>query len=179
MTGSSMSSRLKTTAVVTGDDDASYHIGGISLEYDMVTLPELARIIDNQYKALADVNLGEFLTSTYSLWLDLRTSDDDRLHGSGRRIENASEGITIQITKKAEAAGALNIYLFVVMDAQLKFEDGRFVSAAYKPLAADDPIGDDMRTVGMWKNSFHLRSARRPLPGVLSIHRGPVPDRTV
>ena len=80
--------------------------------------------------ALADVNLGEFLTSKYSLWLDLRTSDDDRLHG-GRRIENVSEGITIQITEKAEAAGALNIYLFVVMDAQLNSEDGRFVSAAY------------------------------------------------
>ena len=60
--------------------------------------------------ALADVNLEEFLTSKYSLWLDLRTSDDDRLHGSGRRIENASEGITIQITKKAEAASASNIY---------------------------------------------------------------------
>ena len=81
--------------------------------------------------ALADVNLGEFLTSKYSLWLDLRTSDDDCLHGSGRRIENASEGITIQITKKAEATGALNIYLFVVMDAQLNTEDGRFLSAAY------------------------------------------------
>ena len=38
--------------------------------------------------ALADVNLGAFLTSKYSLWLDLRTSDDDSLHGSGRRIEN-------------------------------------------------------------------------------------------
>ena len=34
----------------TGDVDASYHIGGISLEYDMVTLPEVARMIDNQYK---------------------------------------------------------------------------------------------------------------------------------
>ena len=81
--------------------------------------------------ALADVNLGQFLTSKYSLWLDLRTSDDDSFHGSGRRIENASEGITIQITKKAEATGALNIYLFVVMDTQLNIEDGRFVSAAY------------------------------------------------
>ena len=227
-----------------GDANASYHIGGISLEYDMVTLPELARMIDNQYKgrlailydrvlrhrkmimdksntllnislnvparsmkgilmlfenvaaqqpfarnteafyipqitkvevtiegipnqlysqgmrayqmwdeakryfapdskrypdvgtvgkelALADANLGEFLISKYSLWLDLRTSDDDSLHGSGRRIENASEGITIHVTKKAEATGALNIYLFVVMDAQLNIEDGRFVSAAY------------------------------------------------
>ena len=34
----------------TGDVDASYHIGGISLEYDIVTLPELARMINNQYK---------------------------------------------------------------------------------------------------------------------------------
>ena len=33
-----------------GDANASYHIGGISLEYEMVTLPELARMIDNQYK---------------------------------------------------------------------------------------------------------------------------------
>ena len=80
---------------------------------------------------LADVNLEESLTSKYSLWLDLSTSDDDSLHGSGRRIENASEGITIQITKKAEATGALNIYLPVVMDAQLNIEDGWFVSAAY------------------------------------------------
>ena len=80
---------------------------------------------------MADANLGEFLTRKYPLWLDLRTSDDDRLHGSGRRKENASEGITIQITKKAEAAGALNISLFVVKDAQLNIEDGRFVSAAY------------------------------------------------
>ena len=33
--------------------------------------------------ALADVNLGEFLTCKYSLWLELRTSDDAPFHGSG------------------------------------------------------------------------------------------------
>ena len=81
--------------------------------------------------ALADVSLGEYLTSKYCLWLDLRSSDDDQLHGNGRRVENASEGITIQITKKAESAGALNIYLYVVMDAQLNLEDGRIVSVLY------------------------------------------------
>ena len=58
---------------------------------------------------VADVNLRDFLTSKYSLWLDLRTSDEFRLHSSGRRIQNASEGITIQITNKAETAGVLNI----------------------------------------------------------------------
>ena len=81
--------------------------------------------------ALADVSLGEFLTSKHCLWLDLRMNDDNQLHGSGRRVENASEGITIQITKTAETAGTLNIYLYVIMDAQLNIEDGRFVSALY------------------------------------------------
>ena len=81
--------------------------------------------------ALADVSLSEYLTSKYSLWLDLRSTDDDQLHGTGRRVENASEGVTIQITKTAEAAGVLNIYLYVIMDAQLNIENGRFVSALY------------------------------------------------
>ena len=80
---------------------------------------------------LGDVSLGEFLTTKYALWLDLRTTDDDQLHGTGRGIENASEGVTMQIMKKAEAAGALNIYLYVIMDAQLNIEDGRFVSALF------------------------------------------------
>ena len=31
---------------------------------------------------------------------------------------------------------------------------------------------------GCGENSFHLGSARRPLPGVLSTHRGPVPNGT-
>ena len=32
---------------------------------------------------LTDVNLGEFLTSKFSLWFDLRTRDDNSLHCSG------------------------------------------------------------------------------------------------
>ena len=80
---------------------------------------------------LSDVSIGEYLTNKYALWLDLRTTDDNSLHGSGRRIENASEGITIQIAKTAEAAGAINIYLFVIQDAQLNIETGRFVTALY------------------------------------------------
>ena len=81
--------------------------------------------------ALADVSLPEHLTTKYALWLDLRSSDDDQLHGTGRRIENASEGVTLQITKKPEAAGVLDVYVFLIMDAQLNLEDGRITSILY------------------------------------------------
>jgi hypothetical protein len=80
---------------------------------------------------LADVSLPEYLTTKYGLWLDLRSTDDPTLHGSGRKIENASEGVTLQLTKTVETAGALNIYLYVIMDAQLNLEGGRFVTDLY------------------------------------------------
>ena len=46
--------------------------------------------------------------------------DENKLHRTGRRIENVSEGITLQIEKKAETAGGPNAYIYLIMDAQLK-----------------------------------------------------------
>ena len=80
---------------------------------------------------LYDLSVGDYLTNNYALWLDFRTIDDNALHGTGRRIENASEGITLQIEKKAEAAGKLNAYIYLIMDAQLNIQDGQFVSVLY------------------------------------------------
>ena len=58
---------------------------------------------------LYNLSLGEYLVNRYALWLDFRTIDENELYGTGRCIENASEGITLQIGKKAESpAGALN-----------------------------------------------------------------------
>lgn len=80
---------------------------------------------------LSYTTLEKYLTTNYALWLDLRSTDDNTLHGSGRRIENASEGITIQITKTAGANDTINVYLFVIQDAQINFEDGRFKEVNY------------------------------------------------
>ena len=80
---------------------------------------------------LYDLSLWEYLVNKYGLWLDFRTIDENELHGTGRRIENASEGITLQIEKKEESAGALNAYIYLIMDAQLNIQNGTYVSAVY------------------------------------------------
>ena len=80
---------------------------------------------------LYDLSLGEYLVNKYALWLDFRTIDENKLHGTGRRIENASEGITLQIEKKAESAGALNAYIYLIMDAQLNIQNATYISAVY------------------------------------------------
>ena len=83
---------------------------------------------------LHNVNIASYYTDKYALWLDFRTIDDNRLHGSGRRLENTSEGIRLQITKKAESAGKLSCYLYflyIFQDAQINISDSQFLNVVY------------------------------------------------
>ena len=80
---------------------------------------------------LHDLNVADYLTGKYALWLDFRTIDENTLHGTGRRIENVSEGITLQLEKKAEANEKINAYIYLIMDAQLNIQNGEFVSVLY------------------------------------------------
>ena len=40
----------------------------------------------------SDTNIKEYLTKRFALWLDLRNTDDNTLHGSGRGIEMLVRG---------------------------------------------------------------------------------------
>ena len=63
---------------------------------------------------LHNVNIALYYTDKYALWLDFRTIDDNnRLHSSGRKLENTSEGIRLRMTKKTGSAGKLSCYLYI------------------------------------------------------------------
>ena len=80
---------------------------------------------------LHSVNITSFYTDKYALWLDFRTKDDNRLHGSGRQLENTSEGICLQITKEAGSAGKLSCYLYIFQDIQINISDAQFLNVVY------------------------------------------------
>ena len=80
---------------------------------------------------LHDVSVGEYLVDKYALWLNFRTIDENEQHGMGRQIGNTSGGINIQVEKKAETAGVLKAYIYLIMDAQLNIQNGTYVSAVY------------------------------------------------
>ena len=59
---------------------------------------------------------GEFLTTKFGLWIDVRSSNDKQLHGSGRTVER--RGILLQIERTADASdGDLICYVFSLEDA--------------------------------------------------------------
>ena len=80
---------------------------------------------------LSSTDISTYFRSRYALWLDFRSSDDRKLHGSGRRVENASDGVTLQLDKNAQTAGPLNCYVYLLMDAQLNIGDGRLISSVF------------------------------------------------
>ena len=80
---------------------------------------------------LSDVSLGNYLTTKYALWIDMRSTDDNSLHGTGRKIEGTSQSIQIEIDKVVETAGALDAHIFYVSDAKIIFEGGRLKNVVF------------------------------------------------
>ena len=80
---------------------------------------------------LHDTRLDQYLTNRYALWLDFRTIPTNALHGSGRRIDSGTEGITLQIDRDPKGSGDITVYMYVVMDAQLNIENGRLKDLVY------------------------------------------------
>ena len=58
---------------------------------------------------------SEFLTTKFGLWIDVRSSNDNQFHGSGRTVERS--GILLQIERAADASdGDLVCYVFSLED---------------------------------------------------------------
>ena len=89
-------------------------------------------VVDEVSKELQlhEVELGDYLTDHYALWIDFRTIEENKLHGSGKHISTA-EGISLQIVKEQEPEGDLFAYIYTVFDAQLNIENGRLSSVVY------------------------------------------------
>ena len=79
----------------------------------------------------SSTDMSTYFRNWYALWPDFRSSDDQKLHGSGRRLENTSEGVTLQLDKTAERAGPLNCYVYRVIDAQLSIGSGQLISVIF------------------------------------------------
>jgi len=66
-------------------------------------------------------------TNRYGLWVDLRSTEDNNLHGSGKRHE-AKNGIMMEITKDDLGAGKYVMHIFVVSDARVIINNKKLVS---------------------------------------------------
>ena len=77
-------------------------------------------------------------------------------------------GITLQIEKKAEMAGELKEYIYLIMDAQLNIQNGAFISATHwengKITHDGTPYSIDYGSDWGWKDTPSLGLPRKRVP---------------
>ena len=66
-----------------------------------------------------------YARNNFGLWIDLRTTEDNSLHGSGRKLQNTKDGIQISFNKDNKE---YSMHVFVVSDAQLNIQNCQLVS---------------------------------------------------
>ena len=74
-----------------------------------------------KHMQLHGVSIGEYLNDKYALWLEFRIINQNALHETCRKIDKLG-GVTLQIEKLAELAGAFKASIYRIMDAQLNIK---------------------------------------------------------
>ena len=67
----------------------------------------------------------------FGLLIDLRTSEDQTLHGSGTRLVNSSDGVLIELQRKGSGSGDVYCHVFVISDAQMNIQEKQLESVQY------------------------------------------------
>ena len=75
---------------------------------------------------VSNVDIENYYTkNNFGLWIDLRTTEDNDLHGSGRKLQNTKDGIQISFNKDNKQ---YFMHIFVVSDAQINIENCQLAS---------------------------------------------------
>ena len=67
----------------------------------------------------------------FGLWIDLRTFPDEEIHGGGFSLDSISDGVKLEIRKKAGGSGKVTCYVYVVSDALVEVMNGGLSSIKY------------------------------------------------
>ena len=67
----------------------------------------------------------------FGLWIDLRTFPDEEIHGGGFTLDSTSDGVKLEIRRKAGGSGKVTCYIYVVSDAIVEVMNGKLSTIKY------------------------------------------------
>ena len=67
----------------------------------------------------------------FGLWIDLRTFPDEVIHGGGFSLDSTSDGVKLEIRRKAGGSGKITCYIYVVSDAIVEIMNSSLASIRY------------------------------------------------
>jgi len=78
------------------------------------------------------MNLKLFLAGDrFGLLVDLRSMADRSMHGSGTRLVNTTDGVQLELERKASGLGNINCQVFVISDVQFNIFERQLKDVQY------------------------------------------------
>jgi len=85
---------------------------------------EAQRFFVKEKNKTEHMNATKFYTGdNFGLLIDTRSMADQEMHGSGKRLVNRTDGVQLEIERKAEGSGNVNCHVFVIADSQFNIID--------------------------------------------------------
>jgi len=89
---------------------------------------EARRFFVREKNKTEHMNMKLFLAGDrFGLLVDLRSMADRSMHGSGVRLVNTTDGVQLELERKASGSGVINCQVFVISDAQLNILGNQFI----------------------------------------------------
>jgi len=117
----------KVSVTINGSPNMIYNDGVESKDM----WEEAQRFFVKEKNKTEHMDATKFYTGdNFGLLIVMRTMADQEMHGSGRRIVNSTDGVQLEIERKAFSAD-LNCHVFVISDYQLNVIDRQKESIQY------------------------------------------------
>jgi len=105
----------KVRVTINSSPDMLYNEGIVSRDL----WEEASRFFIREKNKTEHMNLKLFLAGDrFGLLVDLRSMADRSMHGSGVRLVNTTDGVQLELERKASGSGVINCQVFVISDAQ-------------------------------------------------------------
>jgi len=105
----------KVKVTINGSPNMLYNEGIVATDL----WREARRFFVREKNKTEHMNLKLFLVGhRFGLVVDLRSMADRTMHGSGVRLVNTTDGVQLELERKASGLGTINCQVFVISDAQ-------------------------------------------------------------
>ena len=93
---------------------------------------EVSRFFMKEKHKPQQMTLTKFYTDNkFGLLIDLRSMASQKMHGSGTRVVNTTDGIQLEIDRNAKGSGTLNCHVFVISDSQFNVLERQLKDVQY------------------------------------------------
>ena len=78
------------------------------------------------------INLRKFhAKDNFGLLIDLRSMTSQKMHGSGTRLVDSTDGVQLEIKRDSKGTGTINCHVFIILDTKFNIQNRQLDSVLY------------------------------------------------